>query len=251
MDIVGFQSIELDMGRVKFLNRVEKKYWFHYSQLPQLFEVIHQDYFLLQVGKEQNLKYTSTYFDTPEDTMYIDHHNGRLNRYEIRRRDYTFSGDSYLEVKVKNNKGKTKKKRLLTATQSLHLDARESTFLAKYSPFSSSDLRASLVNEFSRFTLVNKNFRETCNIDFNIRYGVPQKSVSLDGLVVLEIKSEANSPISSLARALRESRIKEAGFSKYSVGRSLTSTHLKRNRFKPQIRRIEKMLEPSNKLYNV
>ena len=55
---------------------------------------------------------TTLYFDTPDRQMYAEHQRGRKNRQKIRVRRYESSGVSFLEVKRKNNKGRTDKKRM-------------------------------------------------------------------------------------------------------------------------------------------
>ena len=55
--------------------------------------------------------YKSLYYDTEDWKFYLDHHNGRVNRNKIRFREYVGSKLTFLEIKLKNNKGKTIKKR--------------------------------------------------------------------------------------------------------------------------------------------
>ena len=52
------------------------------------------------------------YFDTDDYEMYRMHHAGRTVREKIRVRTYLDSLDTFLEVKNKNNHGRTKKKRI-------------------------------------------------------------------------------------------------------------------------------------------
>lgn len=40
-------------------------------------------------------------------TFYHDHHNGKLNRFKIRQREYMDTKTSFLEVKFKNNQRRT------------------------------------------------------------------------------------------------------------------------------------------------
>ena len=56
--------------------------------------------------------YKSLYFDTEDRKFYNDHHNQRVHRHKVRYREYVDSGLVFLEIKCKNNKGKTIKKRL-------------------------------------------------------------------------------------------------------------------------------------------
>ncbi|MGQ1785843.1 polyphosphate polymerase domain-containing protein [Saccharicrinis sp. GN24d3] len=245
-----FDSIQLsEMEQVKLMNRVDKKFWFHTNQLPALLDMISQDYFLLHINGQNLLQYSTVYFDTFESRMFAAHHNGKLNRYKIRRRSYVSSGISFFEVKFKNNKGRTIKKRIPSDFEVSDFTDQEVDFINEVTPFCHDELRPSLINNFSRLTLVNKNFKERCTIDLNLQFHQGDKTVSLDDLVIVEVKSDGRSSASPLLTTLRDQRIKPAGFSKYCVGRTVTDTGLKRNAFKGKIRSIEKVLQTENKLY--
>ena len=75
--------------------------------------------------------------------------------------------------------------------------------------------------------------------------------IDLQDLVIIEIKSDRNSENSPLKLALRDLRIKSAGFSKYCIGRTIIDNRLKRNRFKSKIRRLEKLIQPKTNLYSL
>lgn len=238
----SFDSITLnEMDQVKLMNRTDQKFWFHSDYLPELLEMVKNDYFLLHIDGENKLPYATTYFDTENNKMFIAHHNGKLNRFKIRRRSYVNSGISFLETKFKNNKGRTIKKRIPSSNDNNEFTDTEVQFINSHTPFSTSELIPSLDNKFSRLTLVNKNFKERCTIDLNIEFQISNRIVALDNLVIVEIKSDGKSTASPLALALRENRIKANGFSKYCVGRSLTNPLLKRNAFKQKLRSIEKV----------
>jgi len=239
-----------EMEKVKLMNRIDRKYFFHIDHLQELLNSIKEDYFILKINNQSEMLYTTTYYDTEENNMFTAHHNGKLNRYKIRRRSYVSSGISFLEVKFKTNKGRTKKKRIPAEYENTIFTTQEDSFLNKCSPYHSSDLQISLMNKFTRITLVNKNFDERCTIDINLEFKFSNKEISLDDLVIVEIKSDGNSSISPLAKALRELRIKSTGFSKYCIGRTITDADLKRNSFKEKTRNIEKLLHSNTKLYN-
>lgn len=244
--------IELDeMDKVKLMNRTDTKYWFHASWLQSLLYEIKDNYFILNIDGEKLLPYATTYFDTEENRMFVEHHNGKLNRYKIRRRSYVSSGISFLEVKFKNNKGRTIKKRIPSDIGNTLLTAKEMQFLEKKVPFHIGDIKPSLMNNFSRLTLVNKNFKERCTIDLNLQFEIADKLITLENLVIVEIKSDGKSANSPLALALRDQRIKTSGFSKYCVGRTVTDVSLKRNAFKSKIRSIDKTIQTANNLYNI
>ncbi|MFA9371897.1 MAG: polyphosphate polymerase domain-containing protein [Labilibaculum antarcticum] len=244
-----FESITLsEMDQVKLMNRTDQKFWFHSNYLPELLKIVENDYFLLQIEGENRLPYATTYFDTKNNRMFTAHHNGKLNRFKIRKRSYVNSGISFLETKFKNNKGRTIKKRIPCSHGKDKFTSTETQFIDFHTPLTANDLIPVLENHFSRLTLVNKNFKERCTIDLNIQFKALDRIVTLDNLVIVEIKSDGKSNASPLGMALRENRIKTSGFSKYCVGRSITEPLLKQNAFKAKIRNIEKITLTSNQL---
>jgi len=246
----SFESIGLqEMDKVKLMNRTDHKYWFSLTELSAVLESINQQYYILQIDGKDHMPYSTTYFDTIKDEMFIAHHNGKLNRYKIRKRKYLISGIGFLEIKFKNNKGRTIKKRIRTDGPSDQFTEKEIQFIQTNTPYSAEELQLSLLNNFTRLTLVNKNFKERCTIDIDLKYKNENKDVNLGNLVIVEVKSEGNSNISALELALRDNRLKAAGFSKYCVGRTITDSGLKRNEFKRKIRRIEKVINTKDKLY--
>lgn len=251
LDTHLFKPIRLEeMGQVKLMNRTDTKYWFHIGQLQEILQIIKDDYFLLEIDGKVKLPYATTYYDTNVNQMYGAHHNGKLNRFKVRRRSYVTSGISFLEIKFKSNKGRTIKNRVSAEFGKVAFTPQENEFLSQHIPFGCDDLAPSLINNFSRLTLVNKNFQERCTIDLNLGFKKDDKEVSLDNLVIVEIKAEGSPAKSPLARALRDQRIKTSGFSKYCVGRTVTDSSLKRNAFKSKIRSIEKTIKTANNLYN-
>lgn len=238
-----FEYIDLkEMDKVKLMNRKDTKYWFNSSELGVLLNRIYDDYLVMNIEHETILPYATTYFDTSVNSMFIAHHNGKLNRYKIRKRCYLSSSIGFLEIKYKNNKGRTIKQRVRSDYFTTDFTEKEIDFLRSQTPYLTHDLHVSLINNFSRITLVNKNFKERCTIDLNLKFNCIRKQVDLKNLVIVEIKSDGFASNSSLALALRDLRIKKNGFSKYCIGRVLTDHSLKRNAFKHKIRNIEKSL---------
>jgi len=244
-----FKPIELsEMDRVKLMKRTDTKYWFHVNQLPSLLSAVQSDYYVLAINNISLLPYSTVYYDTPDNNMYTEHHNGRLNRYKVRRRKYVNSGISFLEVKHKNNKGATQKTRVPTGAEWMSFTSGEKDFLNGNTPYVADGLVPSLANNFSRITLVNKNFSERCTIDLNLNFIWGDNHVALDNLVIVEVKAERVSGASPLSQTLRDMHIHPSGFSKYCVGRSLTNSTLKHNAFKQKLRLIEKTIHQENKL---
>ena len=232
------------------MNRIDSKYWFCINKLEQILQHVISDYYILVIDGKDNLPYTSTYFDTINNSMYNAHHNGKQNRYKIRKRSYISSGISFMEVKFKSNKGRTIKKRISSEFGNTQFTLQEIDFIKKQTPYDYTELQCALINDFSRITLVNKNFKERCTIDLNIQFKYLTTNIVLDQLVILEIKSEGNYNNSPLAIALREERIKKSGISKYCIGRAIVDPQLKQNRFKEKVIRIDKTIQKEKYNYN-
>lgn len=230
-----------EMEKVTLMNRIDLKYWINSRHLPFLLESIKEEYYILSINGEKLLPYSTTYYDTTNDDMYISHHNGKLNRFKIRHRTYVSSKISFLEIKFKNNKGRTIKTRISSNAEDLNqFRSMDEDFINNNSPYNSKDLHISLQNNFQRITLVNKNFAERCTIDLNLQFINSDKKLNIENIAIIEIKTEGKSTNSLLARTLRDLRIKQTGFSKYCIGRSYTDAKLKQNNFKRKIRSIEK-----------
>ena len=237
-------SISLDeMSGIKLMNRIDKKYLATLDQLSELLKMAQGKYMVQQIEGMRYSRYHTIYFDTPDEEMYTMHHNGRLVRQKVRVRTYLDSGDTFLEVKNKNNHGRTKKKRItVNGVHTLHEDDGDA-LLAKHSKYLLNDLVPKVENRFERITLVNMGKTERLTIDCHVKFHHCETDIhdTFDRLVIIELKRDGNvySPVKSM---LRELRIKPSGFSKYCIGSALTKPTLKRNRFKARFVRINKLL---------
>ncbi len=236
-----FQSISLDeMDSVKLMNRTDQKYWFHRELLTDLLMDVAQKYYILEIGGVRNLPYSTIYYDTEQDGMYQNHHRGKMNRYKIRHRNYISTNCSFLEIKFKNNKGRTIKVRRKSESNAVFSNE-DKIFISQNSPYSYADITKVLENGFCRLMLVSKSMNERCTIDSGLRFIGSDEEVSLDNLVIVEVKRDGRTP-SPIIDSMNKMRIKPSGFSKYCIGRSLTSKNIKRNNFKHKLRVIEKIL---------
>ena len=88
-------------------------------------------YRILNINNKLIHDYKSLYYDTSENKFYLDHHNNRVNRNKIRFREYVDSGLVFLEIKTKNNKRKTIKKRMKVKSISDKLNFEQQDFINK------------------------------------------------------------------------------------------------------------------------
>ena len=241
-------SITLEeMDSVKLLNRVDTKYMCSVDVLLSvLSDAREAGYRALDVDGTKLSPYNSVYFDTPALKMFTDHHNRRLVRQKVRTREYVSSGDTYLEIKRKNNHGRTKKKRTsipLSELNDFSGDADAVQYLAAHSAFTADMISPVLSTEFNRITLVNPAKTERLTIDSNLRFTNFRtgERASLDTAVIIELKQDGHAQ-SQMKQILLEHRVKPMRVSKYCIAVTLTDPAAKSGRFKTKVRRIEKII---------
>lgn len=238
------------MDSVKLMNRTDRKYWFSVEHLASLLDDIKDSYYLLEIDGKRNMPYSTTYYDTTEDNMYNNHHRGKMNRFKIRKRSYLSTGISFLEVKFKSNKGRTIKERIDSNHEGESFDSREQSFISENTPYKCVDLHNVLENGFRRLMLVSKAMNERCTIDSELNFTGNGTQANLEGLVVVEVKTEGRSR-SPMIEALSRRHLHCSGFSKYCVGRSIIDGSLRINRFKSKHRELEKKIhKPIKELIN-
>ncbi|HZK09000.1 MAG TPA: polyphosphate polymerase domain-containing protein [Bacteroidales bacterium] len=236
------QAITLgEMDQVKLLDRFDRKFVFPLFALPDILSEAARWYRILEIDGHRILAYQSTYYDTPDREMYLAHHNGKLNRYKVRRREYLTTGQVFFEIKFKSNKSRTIKKRILTTNHNPGLNKEERKFLKKITSYNPRELQPVLSNRFERITLVHRHNHERATIDMNLSYTHNASDVNLLLPVIAEIKQEKASGLSDLEKILRKHRILPCPFSKYCVGTVLTHPTIKHNRFKELLIRQNKM----------
>lgn len=232
------------MESIKLMNRLDTKYVTTKRQLIELLSMVQDKYYVQTIGTYTISPYRTTYFDTDEHTMYMQHHNKRARRTKVRVRTYLTSNDlTFLEVKKKNNHGRTKKKRIQVPS----LEASQATegaeeLVQKKTGMSFASMHQVVQNLFDRITLVNKEKTERLTIDFNIRFHNYEtgNDANSDQLVIIELKRDGNcySPICSL---LRDLHIHPTGFSKCCIGMVWTDPMLKCNNFKRKVHNLAKI----------
>jgi VTC domain. len=232
-----------EMGSIKLMNRLDRKYLATLSQLEQLLKMAQGKYYAQANGDSRFSPYRTIYLDTPDEEMYLAHHNGRLVRQKVRVRTYLDSGDTFLEVKNKDNHGRTKKKRISVQGIDTLAGDNGDELLHKYARYTLSQLVPKVENRFERITLVNINKTERLTIDTHVKFHHWETGCdnTFDRLVIIELKRDGLVP-SPVLDILHQLRIHPSGFSKYCIGTVLTKSDIKQNLFRPKIRRIEKML---------
>ena len=241
-----FEAITLkEMDNVKLMNRTDTKFTFNIMQFEKALDIVLNDYRILEVEGKRVSRYKTLYYDTKGFNLYAKHHNGQLNRYKIRHRTYVESKIGFLEVKFKNNKGRTIKSRIKQAetTETWNGDAK--TFLDNMLPFEPHTLVPVIWVNYSRLTLVNKNSAERLTIDLDLEFVNGDKTEKLSNLVIAEVKQESKKA-SPFLKAMKQLHIREGSISKYCMGIALTSDGVKKNNFKEKLNNIKHILNDNS-----
>ena len=137
------------------MSRTDTKFTFSARKFFPLLKQLNKFYSILEIDGLRIHNYKSRYFDTDERKFYLDHHNKRVNRNKIRFREYIGSGLTFLEVKLKNNKGRTIKKRLKVKEIPSVLTEKHKKYIDKIVGYPIEVSAKQWIN-FSRVTFVHK-----------------------------------------------------------------------------------------------
>lgn len=255
-DIVStMRPITLEqMGGVKLMNRTDIKFVTTEAMLLRLLDLAKDNYRVQDIDGERLAPYHTLYYDTTAMQMYLTHLHGHAGRQKIRVRSYIGSSLSFLEVKTKNNHGRTKKKRVAldygAVTAAIaggrgwkELVESNSLWIDSHLSYGSAALTPRLENNFERLTLVNDALTERLTIDRRLRFRNSDTGLHADlsGLVIIELKRDGLQP-SPVTALLRQLRIMPHGFSKYCIGSAMTNGSLPRGRFKERLHSVSKIL---------
>ena len=239
-----FKGISLEeVNKASLMRRKDNKYLFSFGHLGDLLDLVRDDYRVLEIDGSRSQHYHTRYFDTEGREMYFKHHRGLANRHKVRIRKYGAGDLHFLEVKRKDAKGITTKKRVKAKGMDHEVLMKEGEFLASCSPYKGSGIDSAMENDFHRITLVNHAQTERVTLDYGLQFTSQDsgKELDLPGIAIAEIKYENHLAGSALHAALRKFHINPSRFSKYAIGMALLHPGLKQNRFKSKVRKVNKL----------
>lgn len=232
-----------EMDGVTLQDRIDTKYIIPKRNLTEIFEHLRNDYSVLEISGQRAFRYLTTYFDTTDFQFYQDHHNRLAGRIKARSRTYVESDLHFFEIKVRNNMRTKKYRERLPDVHSQLSDKQRKkigSFYRKIRPFYHKDLTAllapTLVNSYTRVTLVNKARTERCTIDMDLSFQDPEnpkKESGVEDIAIIELKQPKLSDADGVAATLRTMRIYPRSISKYVLGLIRLHPGLKHNSFKP------------------
>ncbi|MCF0189602.1 MAG: polyphosphate polymerase domain-containing protein [Bacteroidaceae bacterium] len=235
-----------EMKCIKLMNRTDTKFVTSKEVLLRLLEMAEGHYYAQHIGENCISKYRTIYWDTDDYVFFTQHQCGKAPRQKVRVRTYMDSLETFLEIKTKNNKKRTKKKRIsVPAPDALGQEGAD--FVLERTKIGLDTMHPALQNRFERITLVNYGKTERLTIDFNVSFlNFDTKGESGTGdLVIIELKRDGNVP-SPVLDILRVLRIEPSGFSKYCIGTVLTNKTIRQNNFKPKVRNVGRLIRKGN-----
>ena len=240
--LMQFEPIGLkEMDGVKLMNRTDTKFLFTMEQFSAVLTDVLEYYRVLEINSKRSGLYKTLYYDTENLNLYSNHHNGKLNRYKIRHRTYADSDLGFLEVKFKNNKGRTIKNRIEEHYPPNTWEGESEMFLKKTLPFDPQTLIPVLWVNYNRHTLVHKTEAERLTIDMNLEFIKDGVIKRLDNLVIAEVKQDKKK-VSPFIKMMKKYHIREGSISKYCMGMALTNDKVKTNNFKSKLLTLKHIL---------
>ena len=227
-----------EMKDIRLMNRTDTKFVTNKETLVRLLQLAQGKYYA-QFHNDSKIAKQAARRITAGSNTFV---NQRAPRQKVRVRTYMDSHDTFLEVKTKNNHGRTKKKRVAVPDQQITGENGNEEFLQEKVHLGLADIHPTVRNQFHRITLVNYGKTERLTIDFDVHFHNMEtgKEANVGPLVIIELKRDGNvySPVLDIIRQLR---IKPSGFSKYCIGSIMTNHDLKQNLFKQKLVKLRKI----------
>lgn len=242
----NFNSISLDQLNEKaaMLIRKDNKYVLHGRVLDQAIEALSAQFDVLEIEGRRSFFYETCYFDDVDLRCYHDHRQGRRQRFKVRVRRYPDSDLCFVEVKLKDKRGSTVKRRLAVAPDeygTLNVEAErfvDHVHRELYGRGYQRTLASTLEIRYERVTLVSKNGGERITLDRQLEFSSGQRWHAVEPeIIVIETKSKNGNGIAdSILRGLHQHSTNSC--SKYCIGMNLTNAVQKRNKFLPALRKL-------------
>ncbi len=236
-----FETIDLNgLDTYNLLNRFDRKFILKADDINLLLNNLSANYKVLEINDENIFDYESEYFDSDDLMFYFAHHNGKLNRFKLRKRIYNNTGEQYFEIKKKNNKGKTNKKRYKLSSDGEIITHDAELEIQNSLELNFNSLKPQLRIKYNRICLLNKYFPEKITIDTNLKF-INGQTHSIDNIAIAEVKTAKPKTQSYFTDLLKHNSIRQSSISKYCFGIHLIYPDLKYNKFKNSFSNIERL----------
>lgn len=217
--------------------RVDSKYVLPLDRFGAFIEATQNRCEVLAIDGRNPQRYDTVYFDSPELTCYRDHLQRRRKTYKLRTRVYVGSGLHVFEVKMRDGRGHTVKRKIdhgdtapdvvgAAATSFYRDTIRDYYGLAVGHP-----VAPSMRNQYSRLTLASRTTPERTTVDFDLDVlrGDDIVGSMRRNVVLVETKSAHGN--GDIDRVLWRLGVRPVRVSKYCIGIALLHPDLQVNRY--------------------
>lgn len=240
-----FEAISLDElnNKAAMLERLDNKYILPAETFRPALESFAEHFDVLEIEGKRAFTYATKYYDDEELRGYYDHHQGRRKRCKVRVREYVDAGSSYLEVKLKDKRKVTVKKRLKISDHSNPLNEQAVEFIEEnyrdiYSEGFGKSLHPVIAMHYQRITLVAKEGGERMTIDTSLHFEAngTSREVQPDMFIIETKSARGNGIADKILRGRHLHPTKRC--SKYCIGMASTGAVERQNKFLPALRRL-------------
>ncbi len=240
-DPISLKALEANSG---MLERIDNKYVVGQNVLRLAAPELSKHFDVLDIDGRRSFTYDTCYFDDENCRSYFDHHQSRNKRVKVRMRKYLEAGLCFVEVKLKDRRGVTVKKRLRCAVDSFGvLDETAEQFIREvYSTLYGREfthaISRNLDMRYRRITLVAKDGGERMTLDNGVCFKMDggERAVD-DSLFIIEAKSAKGNGIADrILRRLHQHPTKHV--SKYCTGLATMREGTKSNNFRRALKRL-------------
>lgn len=237
-------------AKAEMLQRRDNKYVVRQGALAQVLLELASHFDILEIDGRRIFTYETCYFDDLQRTNYFDHHRHRRQRCKVRIRRYTDADLCFVEVKLKDKRDATIKKRLAYSPNKYGvLDASawayiRAAYLDLYGRAFDRALEPVIHMHYQRMTLVAKQGHERMTVDgalvFNGSSGT--RVVDEDVLIVETKSANGNGIADKVLRAFHQHPTPRC--SKYCVAVAALRQVPKYNNFLMALRRLDVVPSP-------
>jgi hypothetical protein len=231
-----------EVEQVAMLRRIDTKFVIEENKLAKLLTRWKDDFDILEINGIRQLNYRTVYLDTPDFKCYKEHHNGKLNRYKIRFRDYVDSEMTFFEVKKKIFGRETLKSRIKLPFNYRSLD-NDVMDLLRREDINHPVIEEKITNTFNRISLIARNRRERITIDSHLVFSNQLETIDLPEFVIIEVKQEKADFNTTAIKHLKSLGIRSRNFSKYVTAVSLLEKTVKYNNLKPLHLKLQQLAD--------
>ena len=212
--------------------RFDRKYVVDNQEAESFFAVLPQTLLVLEIGGHRSFSYESWYFDTADLESFRGTAHRRRRRWKVRTRTYTDTDTSMVEVKLREQRGQSRKLRLLEDSPSRHsltTDGAEFVNDALNKDGFAETLTPTLRTSYERISVVDAETRVRLTADLNVRcQTVDGKEASVNGVVIETKSPDGPGP---LDRMLWRQGHRPVRLSKYATGMAATHSGLPGNKW--------------------